>query len=160
MLLEFAKSMRGKPTDAEHRLWQQLRAGRLQHYKFKRQQPMEKYIADFVCFEARLVVELDGGQHNGSSSDVVRDDWLKAQGFIVLRFWNNEVFENLAGVMERILAQLLALPPSLQPLSRPGREATERRHRRLKILPHVANGNRAPPSPSTGEGPRERVMRP
>ena len=117
MLLEFAKSMRGKPTDAEHRLWQQLRAGRLQHYKFKRQQPMEKYIADFVCFEARLVVELDGGQHNGSSSDVVRDDWLKAQGFIVLRFWNNEVFENLAGVMERILAQLLALPPSLHPLS-------------------------------------------
>jgi very-short-patch-repair endonuclease len=123
MLLDFARTMRAVPTDAEHRLWQYLRAGRLPDFKFRRQQPLGNYIADFVCLEARLIVELDGGRHNGSASDVKRDAWLTSQGFVVLRFWNNEVFENLEGVVTRILVQLQQPHPSPQPLSRKGRGA-------------------------------------
>lgn len=118
MLLDFAKTMRAVPTDSEHRLWQHLRAGRLPKFKFRRQQPLGNYIVDFVCLEARLIVELDGGQHHGSASDIARDAWLTSQGFVVLRFWNNEVFGNLEGVVERILVQLQATP-SPQPLSGP-----------------------------------------
>ncbi len=87
---------------------------------------MGKYIVDFVCLRERLIVELDGGQHNESASDLVRDAWLVAQGFKVLRFWNNEVFDNLEGVVERVLAQLQAAP-SPQPLSRRGRGARRRK---------------------------------
>jgi len=125
MLLDFARTMRAAPTDAEHRLWKHLRAGRLPNFKFRRQQPLGNFIVDFVCLEARLIVELGGGQHNGSTSDVKRDEWLQSQGFVVLRFWNNEIFENLKGVVERILAQLQAAP-SPQPLSRKGRGARRR----------------------------------
>jgi very-short-patch-repair endonuclease len=123
MLIDFARTMRAKPTDAEHRLWQHLRAGRLPKFKFRRQQPLGNYIVDFVCLEARLIVELDGGQHNESATDVARDAWLTSQGFVVLRFWNNEIFENLEGVVERILVQLQQPHPSPQPLSRKGRGA-------------------------------------
>jgi very-short-patch-repair endonuclease len=133
MLLEFAKTMRAAPTDAEHRLWQHLRAGRLPNFKFRRQQPLGNFIVDFVCLEARLIVELDGGQHNGSASDVARDAWLTSHGFVVLRFWNNEVFENWEGVVERILLQLQAAP-SPQPLSRRGRGA-----RRAQIAATTTN---------------------
>jgi very-short-patch-repair endonuclease len=125
MLLDFARTMRAAPTDAEHRLWEHLRAERLPNFKFRRQQPLGDFIIDFVCLEARLIIELDGGQHNGSASDVNRDEWLASQGFVVLRFWNNEVFENLEGVLERILVQLQAAP-SPQPLSRQGRGARSR----------------------------------
>ncbi len=125
MLLDLARTMRAAPTDAEHRLWQHLRAGRLPGFKFRRQQPLGNFIVDFVCLEARLIVELDGGQHNGSAADVARDAWLTSQGFVVLRFWNNEIFENLAGVVERILGQLQAAP-SPQPLSPRGRGAQKR----------------------------------
>ena len=131
MLLDFARTMRAAPTDAEHRLWQHLRAGRLGEFKFRRQQPLGKYIVDFVCLEARLIVELDGGQHSESVSDIARDAWLRSQGFVVLRFWNNDVFENLAGVVEQILVKLQATP-SPQPLSGPrprrrrGRGASQR----------------------------------
>ncbi len=134
MLLDFARMMRAVPTDAEHRLWQYLRAGRLLDFKFRRQQPLGNYIVDFVCLEAQLIVELDGGQHNGSASDVARDAWLSSQGFVVLRFWNNEVFENLDGVVERILVQLQAAP-SPQPLSPRGRGA---RRRRAVTAPSIA----------------------
>jgi very-short-patch-repair endonuclease len=123
MLLDFARTMRAKPTDTEHRLWQHLRAERLPNFKFRRQQPLGNFIVDFVCLEARLIVELDGGQHNGLATDVDRDEWLRAQGFIVLRFWNHEVFENLEGVVERILVQLQQPHPFPQPLSRKGRGA-------------------------------------
>jgi very-short-patch-repair endonuclease len=123
MLLDFARTMRATPTDAEHRLWQHLRAGRLPDFKFRRQQPLGNFIVDFVCLEARLIVELDGGLHNGSASDIAYDTWLTSQGFVVLRFWNNEVFENLEGVVERILVQLQQPHPSPQPLSRKGRGA-------------------------------------
>lgn len=103
-------------TDAERILWQLLRAGRLAGFKFKRQQPLGRYIVDFVCFEAKLIIELDGGQHQDAVvQDVVRDAWLKAQGFSVLRFWNNEFLQNRAGCLESILAELDAATLSLNP---------------------------------------------
>jgi very-short-patch-repair endonuclease len=70
--------------------------------KFRRQAVIGRYIVDFVCFEKRLVIEVDGGQHNQSRHDDRRDEWLKIQGFEVLRFWNNEVLGNLDGVYQRI----------------------------------------------------------
>lgn len=88
--------------------------------KFRRQQPIENYIVDFVCFDKRIVVELDGGQHSvNKDSDSTRDEYLKSNGFDVLRFWNNEIFENLNGVLEVIRNKVLT--PSLNP-SRQGRE--------------------------------------
>ena len=112
VLKTFARSMRAAPTDAEAVIWRQLRAHRFVGNKFKRQQPIGKYIVDFVCFEAKLVVEVDGGQHNESVADSIRDAWLESQGFVVLRFWNNEVMQNLEGVLMRIL-ELLAPSPSV-----------------------------------------------
>jgi very-short-patch-repair endonuclease len=75
----------------------------LEGLKFRRQQPIGNYIADFVCFERRLVIEVDGGQHaSAEDRDKERDDWFDKQGFRVLRFWNNEVFKNTDGVLEKI----------------------------------------------------------
>jgi len=102
--------MRTEPTDAEHRLWQILRAHRFAGYKFRRQVPLDFYIADFVCFAERLIVELDGGQHAESKSDPRRDAFLRAQGFRVLRIWNNDLFTNEEGVAELILSALRAPP--------------------------------------------------
>ena len=122
MLLQtFARNMRAAPTDAEAVIWRQLRAHRFAGHKFKRQQPIGNYILDFVCFEAKVIVEVDGGQHNGSPSDRSRDEWLEAQGFRVLRFWNNDVMQNLEGVLMRIL-EVVTPSPSI-PLPRGEREA-------------------------------------
>ena len=106
-LLSYAKDMRSAPTNAEAWLWRHLRAGRLQGFKFKRQQPMQNYIVDFVCFEARLVVELDGGQHaQRIVHDEVRTQWLQSQGFRVHRFWNDEALCELEVVLGAILRTL------------------------------------------------------
>jgi very-short-patch-repair endonuclease len=144
MLLDFARAMRAGPTDAEHRLWEHLRAGRLPKFKFRRQQPLGNFIVDFVCLEARLIVELDGGQHNESASDIARDAWLASQGFVVLRFWNNEVFENLAGVVERILVQLQQPHPSPQPLSgpRPPRRKGRGARSRVRASPPIKSSGK------------------
>lgn len=100
----FAKSLRITMTEAESHLWYLLRDRRLCGYKFRRQMPIKPYIADFVCLSARLIVEIDGGQHSEQAEkDKVRDAFLRSQGFTVLRFWNNEVFENTQGVLERVL---------------------------------------------------------
>ncbi|CAB3797255.1 hypothetical protein LMG28688_04486 [Paraburkholderia caffeinitolerans] len=93
-------------TDAEQLLWRHLRAHRLCGHKFRRQQPIGPYIVDFVHFGARLVIEADGGQHNGSAGDAVRDAWLQSQGFTVLRFWNDEILLNIEGVLEAVLNEL------------------------------------------------------
>ena len=112
--LEYAKRLRKDSTDAEKRLWMHLRAHRFGGHKFKRQQSIGPYIVDFVCFDARLAIEIDGGQHaEQASSDGVRDIWLAGQGFRVLRFWNNEVLGNTEGVLQEILATLGT--PSPQP---------------------------------------------
>ena len=104
--LRFAKHLRRNMTYAETRLWQELRAKRFENYKFKRQQPIGKYIVDFVCLNHRLIVEVDGSQHEGSHSDVVRDAWLASQGFRILRLWNSELLSNTDGALLSVLAAL------------------------------------------------------
>ena len=109
-------------------MWRILRARQLAGYKFRRQQPIDHYIVDFICFSHRLVIEIDGGQHGiDVEHDERRTRYLEREGFRVVRFWNNEVLENAEGVCTRIL-ELLDAP------HRPG--ATRR----------------APPSPARGEG--------
>jgi very-short-patch-repair endonuclease len=110
--------MRREPTEAEAKLWSMLRGQRLGGLKFKRQEQLGDYLADFVCFSARLIVEADGGQHSESASDAVRDAWLEAQGFRVLRFWNNDILGNPDGVARMILEA--ALPPLPNPSSEVG----------------------------------------
>jgi very-short-patch-repair endonuclease len=109
--------MRGAPTDAENRLWQILRAKRLSGYKFRRQLPIDSFIADFACLQHRSIIEVDGSQH-GPEADAGRDAYLRSQGFHVLHFWNNDIFNNEEGVIERILGLLDS--PSPQALSRRG----------------------------------------
>ena len=122
LLLKRAKSMRSAPTEAEHRLWQILRAKRFADYKFRRQVPIDFYIADFVCLSERLIIELDGGQHAENSADRNRDAYLRAQGFRIIRIWNNDLFTNEEGVGELVISALQTAP-SPQPLSREGRGA-------------------------------------
>ena len=75
-------------------------------YKFRRQAVIGHYIVDFVCFEKKIVVEIDGGQHSCSEDDKIRDNWLNAEGFVVLRFWNHDVLGNRDGVLEKIMERL------------------------------------------------------
>jgi very-short-patch-repair endonuclease len=83
-------------------LWELLRNRRFVDFKFRRQVPVGAYIVDFACLSARLIVELDGGQHSESATDPTRDAWLGGQNFRVLRIWNNELHTNRDGVMEAI----------------------------------------------------------
>lgn len=116
MLLHHAKALRSDQTDAEQRLWYYLRAHRFMALKFKRQKPIGRYIVDFVCHECHLIVEVDGGQHADQTKyDSHRDDWLKRQGFKVLRFWNHEVLQQTEAVLEEI--RLAALSPNPSPAS-------------------------------------------
>ncbi len=94
-----ASGLRVRMTDAERKLWFALRDRRFAGFKFRRQVPIGRFIVDFVCFEKRLVIEVDGGQHADSAADQRRDRWFAANGFRVMRFWNNEVLSNLEGVM-------------------------------------------------------------
>ena len=117
-MLDNAKALRGNQTDAEQRLWYHLRAHRFMGLKFKRQKPIGRYIVDFVCMEHRLIIELDGGQHAEQATyDRQRDAWLHGEGYRVLRFWNNDVLQELEGVLERIRGALF-LVPSPQPSPR------------------------------------------
>ena len=100
--------MRRIATDAERKLWFLLRDRRLDGIKFRRQVPLGPYILDFVCFERGLVVEVDGGQHAQSKSDVTRDAYLRAEGFRTVRYWNTDVLKNPDGVLTDLLAQLEA----------------------------------------------------
>ena len=113
--------MRSAPTEAEHRLWQILRAKRLSGYKFKRQLPIDSYIVDFACLRQRLIVEADGGQHGGGYDDR-RDAYLRNQGFRLLRFWNNDIFNNEEGVLLTILDALAPPLPNPSPARGEGLE--------------------------------------
>ena len=115
LLRSRAKSMRSAPTEAEHRLWQVVRARRFNGFKFRRQVPVDHYIVDFLCSSRRLIVELDGSQHADSASDARRDAYLRAQGFHILRIWNNELFTNEEGVAEAILNALHSPLPNPSP---------------------------------------------
>jgi very-short-patch-repair endonuclease len=102
-------------TDAERRLWSALRSRRLHQFKFRRQYPIGRFIVDFTCVEHRLIVEADGGQHADSIDDVRHTAWLDAQGWRVLRFWNNEILANSEGVQAAILRALVSKEaPSLR----------------------------------------------
>lgn len=125
-----ARRMRVEMTDAERKLWHAIKAHRLRDFAFRRQVPIGPYIADFVCHQASLIVEVDGGQHSESASDEQRDAWFVDHGFRVVRFWNNDVLTNLDGVLVRIIEMV-------------ERDSTT-------PLPAAA----PPPSPSRGEGLR------
>jgi len=104
----FAEELRNNGTDAERLLWRYLKNRQLADVKFRRQQPIETYIVDFVSFEKRIIIELDGGQHvENERDDQLRDACLRKNGFSVLRFWNNDVFENIEAVLEVIRRQCL-----------------------------------------------------
>ncbi len=90
-LTGFSRSMRKNPTEPEKLLWRLLRDRRFASHKFRRQVSLGPYIVDFVCYEAKLVIELDGSQHADCEKDVCRDGWLEANGFSVLRIWNNDL---------------------------------------------------------------------
>jgi very-short-patch-repair endonuclease len=109
--------MRSAPTEAEHRLWQILRAKRFDGHKFKRQLKIDHYIVDFACLGARLIVEADGGQHAESAYDERRDAYLCAQNFRILRFWNNDIFNEEEAVTQRIFDALHAPLPAASRLS-------------------------------------------
>ena len=124
--LHNAKALRRNITDAERRLWSLLRNSQLRGAKFRRQQPIGHFIADFVCHESRLIVEVDGGQHANGITDIRRTAYLESHGYRVLRFWNNDVLSNLEGVVQVIAAAI--------------------------STPHPAQAAPESPSPSRGEG--------
>ncbi|HAH19996.1 MAG TPA: hypothetical protein DCL49_03730 [Candidatus Omnitrophica bacterium] len=101
-LTKSARELRNNATEAEKYLWYMLRLRNL-GVKFRRQGVIGSYIVDFVCFEKRVIIEVDGGQHADSEDDKVREQWLKGQGFEILRFWNDDVFANREGVLQKII---------------------------------------------------------
>ena len=117
-LASFAKDLRKNSTDTENVLWKHLRAKRLAGLKFRRQEPVGKYIVDFICFESRVIVECDGGQHALEvEKDQERDRWFEEQGYRVLRFWDSDVLRNTEGVLEAILEACQRSPsPSSPPI--------------------------------------------
>ena len=99
-----ARTMRRALTDAERKLWCALRDRRLQTVKFRRQAPVGRYIADFLCVQRKLVVEADGSQHGENARDNVRDAWFASNGYRVLRFWNHEILTGQENVLATIAA--------------------------------------------------------
>jgi very-short-patch-repair endonuclease len=107
--IDNARLLRHRSTDAERRLWYFVRNRQLDGCRFRRQAPLGRYVADFVCVERRLVVELDGSQHaDEAERDAARTRSLEDAGFVVLRFWNNDVSGNVEGVLEVIIRHLVA----------------------------------------------------
>ncbi len=110
-LIPLASKLRKRQTDSERKLWGQLRAKQMEGVKFRRQHPMGIYIADFICFEKRLIIKLDGGQHTiQATKDKTREAWLRQQGYKVLRFWDHEIFENFTGVLNSIRNNIIRTP--------------------------------------------------
>ena len=105
-LTPLARNLRRNQTDAEKRLWWHLRSRQLEGAKFVRQEQLGPHIADFACREARLAIELDGGQHS-PEDDAPRTQTIEAYGYRILRFWNHDVLENTEGVLEVIRGELV-----------------------------------------------------
>jgi len=125
MIDKRVKRLRTFMTDAERKLWYALRSRSI-GAKFRRQVPLGPFVVDFVCFDSKLIIEVDGGQHGANARDVGRDRYFSERGYRVLRFWNNDVLSNIEGVLTRISQH--AAPSPGAPL------------------------RGAPPSPSRGEG--------
>lgn len=110
-----ARGLRKRQTDAERALWNKLKDKQIEGVRFRRQQPIGSYIVDFVSLERRLIIEIDGGQHNErkvKEKDEEREKWLKEKGYQILRFWNNDVLTNIEGVLEKIKETLEGKTPS------------------------------------------------
>ena len=113
----FARHLRKHMTDAERKLWRELRGDQF-GVRFRRQVPLGPYIIDFACFSPRIAIEIDGGQHGDDhiqTYDKKRTDWLQSCGYVVLRFWNSEVLTQIDLVKEEILRNL-SLHPNLPPV--------------------------------------------
>jgi very-short-patch-repair endonuclease len=107
-----ARTLRSNLTDAETILWRHLRFRQVDGHKFRRQRPIGPYIVDFICLDKKLVIEVDGGQHDVRRfSDARRDTWLRSRGYEVLRFWNNDVLTKIDEVKELIFEALTKPPP-------------------------------------------------
>jgi very-short-patch-repair endonuclease len=124
--LAYAQRLRTEMTDSERKLWSALRNSQLNGAKFRRQQPIGPFIADYVCQEHRLIIEADGGQHVDNDNDARRTVFLESKGYRVLRFWNGDILSNLGGVAQVIETAL--------------------------STPHPAPAAPESPSPSRGEG--------
>lgn len=111
----FARKLRRGMTDAERRIWARLRRQQLSGFRFRRQFPVGTYIVDFICLEAKLVIEIDGGQHLESISDEVRTRWLERSGFHVLRFRNHDVLVRTDDVLAVIFDVLGSVRPHPDP---------------------------------------------
>ena len=110
-----ARSLRSAMTDAERLLWYAIRGKQLNNHRFRRQHPIGNYIVDFACLKQNIVIELDGGQHQDQFEyDERRSAYLQAHGWQVLRFWNNDVLNNLDGVLA-VIADKLTNTPLSQP---------------------------------------------
>ncbi len=123
---EFARHLRKTMTDAETRLWSRLRRKQLGGFHFRKQHPMGPFIADFACIERRLIVEIDGSQHN-EAIDADRDAWFHRNDYRVLRFWNNDVLCRLENVLAEILKILTSVTrphPSLPPQAGEGAQTS------------------------------------
>jgi very-short-patch-repair endonuclease len=105
-MIRIARKLRANQTDAETVLWNRIRNRQIEGHKFVRQKPIGGYVCDFVCRERLVIIEVDGGQHNESAADAIRDRRLIDEGFRVLRFWNNDVLGNLEGVLATIQSEL------------------------------------------------------
>lgn len=101
-----ARDLRQSMTEAERKLWFALRDRRFRGLKFRRQVPIGPFIVDFFCVEAKLVIEADGGQHSESPQDAARDAWLRAQGLVVLRLWNDHILRDLSGSLQRLTGEV------------------------------------------------------
>jgi len=111
-----ARALRRDATEAEKKLWQHLRQPPFKQHHFRRQATIGPYFADFASHQVKIVIEVDGGQHSGSASDEVHTRYLEASGYRVLRFWNNDVLENMSGVLSAIDAAVNAdRPPTPDP---------------------------------------------
>jgi very-short-patch-repair endonuclease len=143
-----ARELRRNPTDTERKLWHHIRDKQIENFRFRRQRPIGKYIVDFICLEANLVIELDGGQHAEQLQyDAERTKYLTAQGLHVLRYWNNDVMQNIAGVLEDIrtaLIQRVSLSTPSRPSPREGKEPTV-------PVEEVSAPMRSTPSPARGK---------
>jgi adenine-specific DNA-methyltransferase len=117
MSIARARTLRAAMTDAERRLWSRLRDHRLTGWHFRRQHPIGPYVADFICLPAKLVIELDGGQH-AAERDAARTACLEEQGFRVLRFWNDQVLRETTAVLQ-VIAQALQESQVARPPPRP-----------------------------------------
>ena len=136
MVSSRATQLRKYPSEAERALWQELRRRQLAGHRFRRQEPLGRYIVDFLCYEKRLVVEVDGGQHlERAAYDRDRTRWLGARGYRVLRFWNNEVLGQMEAVKTVILDALLSESPGHHPLLNPPPEGEE-----IESLPPAGEG--------------------